>query len=202
MKASHCASLLTFVLLAHAPALSAQERGDRSILQLSIVDDRTDAPLGYAVVVLARVNIERFTDSRERLVGDPVGVRRDAPTAGRHAEGTGQSAAAARRAAATGTGRPATDARRVATNGQLRVRHAAARRAGETRVRHARMGAAYLHAAQNRLVRGLNDVSWSDSGVSVRASTVNRASRPGRPRSRGESTPILAEIGAMLKEHA
>ena len=67
MRVSHLAVPLAVLLSAFVPALHAQERADRGILQLSVVDAGSDAPLGYAVVTLARVSIERFTDSRGRL---------------------------------------------------------------------------------------------------------------------------------------
>ncbi|MEQ1690505.1 MAG: carboxypeptidase-like regulatory domain-containing protein [Gemmatimonas sp.] len=59
-----CALLLAAALAAPA---SSQERPDLATLLVSVVDARTDAPLAYAVVSLAQVNLERFTDGRGRL---------------------------------------------------------------------------------------------------------------------------------------
>ncbi|MBL0171952.1 MAG: carboxypeptidase regulatory-like domain-containing protein [Gemmatimonadaceae bacterium] len=61
------AEFLAVLALVMTTPIAAQDQPDRGVLQLSVVDARTDAPLAYAVVGIAQANVERFTDGRGRL---------------------------------------------------------------------------------------------------------------------------------------
>lgn len=63
-----CVVAAGLVILLAGASLPAQQRPDQGALDLSVIDARNNQGLSYAVVRIEQLSIERFTDSRGRIV--------------------------------------------------------------------------------------------------------------------------------------